>query len=180
MYYDRSILIRMRPTNTGVGRIGAQLRAARREHGWSTRAAAKRLGLSVRFLNELERGKATVRLDKVMQALDGLGLEIAVAPKHSARLREQVISKLPLLRAIAAARGVRVLWLFGSAARGEAGAGSDLDFLAELEAGRSLVDLVGVKQDLEVLFGRRVDVFTRDSLKPSVLAAARADLVRLL
>jgi hypothetical protein len=161
-------------------RIGNELRAARKARGWSTRAAAERLGVSVRFLNELERGKATARLDKVMQALDGLGLEIIVAPKQSTGLREQVTSKLPLLRAIAAARGVRMLWLFGSAARGEASAGSDLDFLAELATGRSLVDLVGVKQDLEALFGRPVDVFTRDSLKPGVLATARADLVRLL
>jgi len=70
--------------------------------------------------------------------------------------------------------------LFGSAARGEAMAESDLDFLVELEDGRSLVDLVGVKQDLEALFGRPVDAFTRASLKPRVLASARADLVRVL
>ncbi len=84
------------------------------------------------------------------------------------------------LRTIAAAHGVCSLSLFGSAARGDAQPGSDLDFLVELENGRSLVDLVGVKQDLEALFGRSVDVFTRESLKPAVLAAAQHDLVRLL
>jgi hypothetical protein len=75
---------------------------------------------------------------------------------------------------------VRSLSLFGSAARGETNAGSDLDFLIELEKGRSLVDLVGVKHDLEALFGRPVDVFTPNSLKPRILAAARGDLVRVL
>jgi len=164
----------------GVSLIGAQVRAARRQRGWSTRAAAGRLGLSVRFLNELERGKATARLDKVMQALEGLGLEIAIVPKQATGLRDQVLARKPLLRAIATAHGARALSLFGSAARGEAQADSDLDFLVELESGRSLVDLVGVKLDLEALFDRSVDVFPADSLKPEVLAGARADLLRVL
>ena len=156
------------------------MRAARKSRGWSTRAAAARLGLSVRFLTELERGKTTARLDKVMRALKGLGLEIAIVPRRAAGLREQVVERKQLLRAVAARHGVRALWLFGSAARSEAKADSDLDFLAELAEGRSLVDLIGVKQDLEALFGRRVDVFTRGSLKPAVLAGAQADLVRVL
>ena len=164
----------------GVSQIGAQVRAARRRRGWSTRAAAGRLGLSVRFLNELERGKATARLDKVVQALAGLGLELAVVPRETLEAREQVLARKPLLRTIAKARGVRSLSLFGSAARGETNAASDLDFLVELEEGRSLVDLVGVKRDLEALFGRPVDVFTPNSLKPKILAAARGDLVRVL
>lgn len=164
----------------GVDRIGTAVRAARKARGWSTRAAAGRLGLSVRFLNELERGKKTARLDKALCALEGFGLEIAVVPKRAARLRDEVLARKPLLQAVAAKHGVRALSLFGSAARGEAGAKSDLDFLIELEEGRSLVDLVGVKQDLEALFGRQVDVFTRASLKPRVLSAARADLVRVL
>ena len=170
----------MAKLDQNVARLGAQVRAARKGRGWSTRAAAARLGLSVRFLNELERGKATVRLDKLVQALDGLGLEFTVAPKQAAGLREQVLARRPLLRAIATAHGVRVLSLFGSAARGKAKADSDLDFLVELEDGRSLVDLVGVKHDLEALFDRPVDAFTRASLKPGVLATAQADLVRVL
>jgi hypothetical protein len=160
--------------------VGSEVRAARKARGWSTRAAAARLGVSVRFLNELERGKATARLDKVIQALSGLGLEIKVAPRQPAGLRGQVLSKLSLMRSIAAAHGVREMWLFGSAARGRATSESDLDFLVEMEAGRSLVDLVGVKQDLEALFGRPVDAFTRASLKPAVLATARRDMLRLL
>lgn len=163
-----------------VKRIGAAVRVARRARGWSMRAAAARLGLSVRFLNELERGKATARLDKVLQALAGLGLALESVPREAPDLAAQVRARKPLLRSIAAAHGVRGMSLFGSAARGEAGAGSDLDFLVELEEGRSLVDLVGVKHDLEALFGRPVDVFTRRSLKPAVLAGARADLLRVL
>jgi hypothetical protein len=169
----------MNSREPGEAAIAAALRAARKQRGWSLRAAAGRLGVSVRFLNELERGKASVRLDKVVQVLEGVGLTLKVAPRQAADLRDEVKARRPLLQAIAAKHGVRSLALFGSAARGEAGAASDLDFLVELEEGRSLVDLVGVKQDLEALFGRPVDAFTRASLKPGVRATAQADVMRV-
>lgn len=170
----------MRLTQNSISQIGDRVRAVRKERGWSMRVAAERLGLSVRFLAELERGKATARLDKVTQALHGLGLDIKVVERRESGMREQVKAQKPLLRTIATAHGVRSLSLFGSAARDDARPDSDLDFLVELAEGRSLVDLVGVKHDLEALFGRQVDVFTRRSLKPAVLAAARADLIRVL
>ena len=45
-------------------------------------------------------------------------------------------------------RGARRVRVFGSVARGDAGPGSDIDFLVELEAGRSLLDLGGLLMDL--------------------------------
>ena len=144
------------------------------------RVAAQRLGLSVRFLSELERGKATARMDKVQRALAGLGLMLEVAPLRNPATSGVVLAQKRLLRAIARAHGVRSMSLFGSAARGEAGPASDLDFVVELEEGRSLVDLVGVKHDLEALYNRPVDVSTRGSLRPHVLASAKRDLVRVL
>jgi hypothetical protein len=161
--------------------VGRRVREARRARGWSIRVAAQRLGVSVRFLNELERGKPTARLDKMSRVLGGLGLTLQVAAQaFKSGAREGVFAQQRLLRAIAIARGVRRMFLFGSTARDEAGPGSDLDFLVELEDGRSLLDLVGVKHDLEALCQRRVDVFTRRSLKPQVLASAQRDLVRVL
>jgi uncharacterized protein len=56
-----------------------------------------------------------------------------------------------------AAHRVRV---FGSAARGEADSDSDIDFLVDLEPGRSLLDLGGLQAELENLLGRQVDVIT--------------------
>lgn len=59
------------------------------------------------------------------------------------------------------ARNVRV---FGSVARDEAGPESDIDFLVDLEQGRSLLDLGGLLVDLEQLLGRRVDIVTERGL----------------
>lgn len=67
---------------------------------------------------------------------------------------------------LARAHGARKLRLFGSAARGDDRSDSDLDLLVEMEPGRSLVDHVALKQDLEGLLGRDVDVVTEQSLHP--------------
>jgi predicted nucleotidyltransferase len=63
------------------------------------------------------------------------------------------------------ARNVRV---FGSAARGEADDASDIDFLVELEAGRSLFDLGGLLTELQELLGCKVDVVTEKSLRARI------------
>ncbi|OGQ04608.1 MAG: nucleotidyltransferase [Deltaproteobacteria bacterium RIFCSPLOWO2_01_44_7] len=65
---------------------------------------------------------------------------------------------------IAARHGARNVRFFGSVARGEARTGSDIDFLVEMEKGRSLLDHVALWQDLEELLGCKVDVVTEKSL----------------
>jgi uncharacterized protein len=55
-------------------------------------------------------------------------------------------------------RGVRRLELFGSAAREDFTAASDLDFLVEFSGSPSLTDYLGLREDLKLLFGRAVDL----------------------
>jgi hypothetical protein len=61
--------------------------------------------------------------------------------------------------------GVRRLGLFGSAARGEAAEGSDLDFLVELEK-KTFDNYMDLKFFLEDLFGCKVDLVIKENLKP--------------
>ncbi len=76
--------------------------------------------------------------------------------------------------------GVRVVGVFGSYARGEAGPVSDVDLLLELERpiGWEIVD---VKEHLEALLGLRVDIVTRGALrkKPLLRKSIEEDLVRV-
>ncbi len=92
-------------------------------------------------------------------------------------LFEQVQSKRGEILQLAARRGARNVRLFGSVARDEAGLDSDVDFLVDLEPGRSLLDLGGLLMDLQKLLGRKVDVVTetglRPRLRPRVLREAR-------
>ncbi len=79
---------------------------------------------------------------------------------------------------IAATHGARNVRVFGSAARGKAVETSDIDFLVEMEPGRSLLDLGGLQADLEALLGRRVEVVTEGGLywllRRRILKEARA------
>lgn len=55
--------------------------------------------------------------------------------------------------------------IFGSFARGEAKANSDVDFLIEYKSkNKSLFDLVDLKSELEETLGRKVDVITYNSI----------------
>ncbi len=65
---------------------------------------------------------------------------------------------------ICATHGAHNVRVFGSAARGEAGEGSDIDLLVEFEPGRSLLDHAALVLDLEELLGRKVDVVTEKGL----------------
>jgi predicted nucleotidyltransferase len=67
---------------------------------------------------------------------------------------------------IAARHGARKVRVFGSVARSEATADSDIDFLVEMEPGRSLFDLGGLHADLEELLGCKVDVVTDGGISP--------------
>jgi len=80
------------------------------------------------------------------------------------------------LAALCRRHDVRILKIFGSAARGEDRPDSDVDLLVEFEGKKSLLDLVGLEIDLREFFGRDVDVLTEPSLSPylrdSILASA--------
>lgn len=69
---------------------------------------------------------------------------------------------------IVARYGAHDVRVFGSVARGEDDRESDVDFLVELEAGRSLLDLGGLQMELEDLLGCRVDVVTVRGLKARI------------
>jgi predicted nucleotidyltransferase len=69
---------------------------------------------------------------------------------------------------LAAAHGARNVRVFGSVARGDADERSDIDFLVDLEPGRSLLDLGGMLDDLEALLGRPVDVVTERGLRERI------------
>lgn len=78
----------------------------------------------------------------------------------------------------AARHGARNVRVFGSTVRGDEGPKSDVDFLVDVEPGRSLLDVIALEQDLEELLGRQVEVLTDGGLSPylqeRILAEAQA------
>jgi uncharacterized protein len=82
--------------------------------------------------------------------------------------RNEIIRRLRRDTDALRAMGAMSLYLFGSAARNETTAESDLDLFIDYDADArfSLLDLVGIKQFLEEAMSMEVDVTTRDSLHP--------------
>jgi len=82
--------------------------------------------------------------------------------------KELIKEKREEILRIAAKYGAHDVRVFGSVVRGESGPDSDVDFLVELEKGRSLMDHAGLLLELEKLLGCRVDVVTYRGLRPRI------------
>ena len=61
--------------------IGAAVRSKRKGDGLTLVDAAGLCNVNYRFLSDLENGKPTVRLDKVLQVLAALGLELEITER---------------------------------------------------------------------------------------------------
>ncbi|MFM8267382.1 MAG: nucleotidyltransferase family protein [Ilumatobacteraceae bacterium] len=79
--------------------------------------------------------------------------------------RELVEAKRAEICAVVRRHRGRSVAVFGSVARDEESATSDIDFLVEFEAGSSLFDLLHLSEELEVLLGVPVDVVSAGGLK---------------
>jgi hypothetical protein len=90
---------------------------------------------------------------------------------HSMR-REQILN-------LAAKRGARNVRVFGSVARGDNRSDSDVDFLVDMEPGRTLFDLSGLLLDLESTLDTSVHVVTERGLRPRIRERVMAEAVTL-
>ena len=82
-------------------------------------------------------------------------------------MRDEVLDqhRAAILR-VAAAHGASNVRVFGSRARGDGSAESDIDILVALERGRTLLDLVRLKRELQEITQHGVDVVTDNGLSP--------------
>jgi hypothetical protein len=79
-------------------------------------------------------------------------------------IAEQLVEKREQILQTAAKYGAHNVRVFGSAARGDSAADSDVDLLVDLEPGRSLIDVGALLMDLQDLLGRKVDIVTEQGL----------------
>ncbi len=80
---------------------------------------------------------------------------------------------------IARRHGATNVRVFGSVSRGDARADSDVDFLVDLDEGRSLFDLGGLLMDLQEFLGCPVDVVTEKGLRPRIRERVLREAVSL-
>ncbi|MBE9156907.1 nucleotidyltransferase family protein [Nodosilinea sp. LEGE 06152] len=83
-------------------------------------------------------------------------------------LDSQLQEKRDRILALAEQYGAYNIRVFGSVARNEADAQSDIDFLVDMESGRSLFDLGGLLMELQDLLGCPVDIVTEKGLRAKI------------
>jgi predicted nucleotidyltransferase len=94
-------------------------------------------------------------------------------------IRELLRSKRAEILEIAARHGARKVRVFGSVARGTVRRNSDIDFLVEIEEGRSLLDHAALILDLERLLKRSVEVASERGLRRLVRKEVLKDAIAL-
>jgi predicted nucleotidyltransferase/DNA-binding XRE family transcriptional regulator len=150
------------------------LRRARTEARLSQTELAGRAGVAQPVISAYEAGRrdpSLAMLTKLVEATghrmriqllpgpaDQLGLPDTRLGRRLRRNRRKVLET-------ASARGARNLRVFGSVARGDEGAESDIDLLVDLDRGIGLVGLAGLTRELTELLGVAVDVVPADTLK---------------
>jgi len=159
-----------------------EITAAAGAKGLTRRALALRAGVRPETVSRIAT-RGTCDFATLERLARAAGLHLGLqgrALRSAASARDEVLGKARLIRTLATAHGARSIELFGSAARGEEGPDSDLDFMVELEPGRSLLDLIGLGEDLQSALGRKVDAVSKAGMKPRVLAQARKDALRIV
>jgi len=79
---------------------------------------------------------------------------------------DEIIDKLV---SILKKHGAKKIGIFGSYARGEQKETSNLDVIVEFEKRKSLLEIVGIEQELEDALGIKVDLLTRASISPYLI-----------
>lgn len=112
---------------------------------------------------------------KTMELIEKLTLEgtkergaAQVVKGHQERQKagEEIMRIKETVKKVLKKHGVKKAALFGSVVRGELTQDSDIDVLVEFEGRKSLLDLAGLKNELEDELKRKVDVLTYNSLHP--------------
>ncbi|OUE22756.1 transcriptional repressor DicA [Clavibacter michiganensis] len=148
--------------------IGEELRRLRREVALSQRELAARTGVPQPNIAAYESG----RRQPSAETLERLGTVLRVPSLERVRAsRERILE-------VAARRRVSDVRVFGSVARGDAKAGSDVDLLVHPGPDASLFDLAGFMAEIAELLGLDVDVVSDRGTGPT-MDRIRAEAVAL-
>ncbi len=92
---------------------------------------------------------------------------------------EILTSKRDELIALSRKHGASNIRVFGSVARREERPGSDIDLLVDMDEEASLLDLARLKNDLEDLLGKSIDITTKSALHPMLADAILKEAIAL-
>ena len=160
------------------------LRETREQVGLTQAQLAARCGVTQSVISAYESGRREPSLPMLQRLIAGTGLRLELdirsphtLPRrgHGALLRR----KRAALRAVFVRHGVTDVRVFGSAARGDDRADSDIDLVVHPADGSDLLDLATLALELERVLGVVVDVVPDTSLRAGVAEEIERDAVPL-
>lgn len=157
------------------------LRRARLDARLTQSEMAARAGVSQSVISAYESGRREPAFSTVQRLLGTIDVELRVIlqPKRRGRLRSLVDTHRDELVGALAALGASNPRLFGSAARGDDTASSDVDLMVDLSPDVSLFGLAHMRSEASRILGVDVDIVPADGLKAEIRRSARADLIPL-
>jgi uncharacterized protein len=172
---------------SGVARGRVPATQARHRANLTQAELARRAGLAQSVISAYESGRRQPALPTLAALTEATGLELSLqvlAPpvllgRLSGPIGRIVRQRRSEVISTAAAHGVTNLRVFGSVARGQEHADSDVDLLADLPPNLGLIWLGRLEQELEALLGVRVEVIPRHDLKPDVRRRVEQEAVPL-
>jgi len=123
---------------------------------------------------ERQQDRSTRRYDRDMTEMEAPARNPLSGPAG-----QRVAAHRGELREVLRRHGVTNPEIFGSAARGDDHEGSDVDILVDFPPGTSIIDIIGIQNELEDLLGVHVDLVPRNGLKERVRVRAAKDLIAL-
>jgi predicted nucleotidyltransferase/DNA-binding XRE family transcriptional regulator len=166
---------------------GQLIKEARTDAGLSQVELALRARTSQPAIAKYESGLASPSLrtlDRILRAA-GVRLELSTTPMRSnPRFDGELFSALQIhrmeIQRIVKSHGGENVRVFGSVARGEESASSDIDLLIDLDvANKGSFALMSIEEELAKLLQRKIDVAPTHWLKPHIRRKALAEAISL-
>ncbi|MDP9397903.1 MAG: helix-turn-helix domain-containing protein, partial [Actinomycetota bacterium] len=160
---------------------------ARERAGLSQLELGRRAGVAQSVISAYESGRRQPALPTLAGLIAAAGYDLDVvlrrrgarAPEMSGPLGRRVRARRSELVEVAARHGVTNLRVFGSVARSEDDAASDVDLLVDLPPNMGLLGLARLQRELENIVQARIDLVPAGDLKLEVAAQVLSDVVAL-
>ena len=173
------------PDDNAAGNL---LRQARVSARLSQTEVARRASVAQSVISAYESGRREPSVSMLARLIRATGHRLVLELERSSeylpglpdtplgrRLRQRRHSIL----ACAARHGASNVRVFGSTARGEDQAGSDVDLVVDLEKGTGLFALEALRRELSEMLGVSVDVAPSDSLRPRIRQEVEREAIQL-
>ena len=171
-----------------LGSAAALLRDARRRAGLTQVQLASSAGVTQSVISAYESGRRQPSLPVLRELIAATGhdMQVQLVPTAAAQpqplsgpLGRRVRRHRAAIERIAGSYGATNIRVFGSVARGDDRADSDIDLLIDLPVGTGLFTLGRLRRDLERLLRARVDVIPDEGLPVGARVNVESDVVAL-